>query len=93
MSLDQRRPIELLGPLPPVTLRGWDGISAVGRGSAGLRGALHYIIPSPPAPSRRTVAVKEPAYLMTVQRIIRDIEIENDLPGRPSARVETHIDE
>jgi len=41
--------------------------------------------------------VKEPAYLMTVlmtvQRIIRDIEIENDLPGRPSARVETHIDE
>jgi hypothetical protein len=39
------------------------------------------------------VAVKEPAYLMTVQRIIRDIEIENDLPGRPSARVEGHIDE
>ena len=93
MSPDQRRPIELLGPLPPVTLRGWDGISAVGRGSAGLRGALHYIIPSPPAPSRRTVAVEEPAFLVAVQRIVGGIEIENDLRRRTPMRLQEHIDE
>ena len=92
MSPDQRRPIELLGPLPPVTLRGWDGISAVGRGSAGLRGALHYIIPSPPAPSRRTIAVEEAAFLVSVQRIIRRIKIEDDLCRWAPIRLQEYRD-
>ena len=34
------------------------------------------------------IAVEEAALLMSVQRVVRRIEIENDLPGRPLLRLQ-----
>ena len=39
------------------------------------------------------IAVEEPALLMTVQRVIGGVEVERDLPGRPSVRLEEKVDE
>ena len=39
------------------------------------------------------IAVEEPAFLMAVQRIIRGIEVEDDLPGRRLVRLEEEVDE
>ena len=39
------------------------------------------------------IAVKEPALLMAVQRVVGRVEVENDLFGRPSVRLEEQVDE
>ena len=39
------------------------------------------------------VAVKEPAFLMAVQRVVGRVEIENDLLGRPCVRLQEEVDE
>jgi hypothetical protein len=37
--------------------------------------------------------MEEPSLLMTMQRIIRRIEVEDDLRGRPPMRLQEHLDE
>ena len=39
------------------------------------------------------IAVKEPALLMAMQRVVGRVEVENDLSGRPCVRLEEEIDE
>src|SRR5271165_6572234 len=39
------------------------------------------------------IAVEEPPLLLAVQRIIRRIEVENDLPGRPRMRLQEQVDQ
>jgi hypothetical protein len=39
------------------------------------------------------IAVKEPAFLIAMQRIVGRVEIENDLFGRPWVRLEEEVDE
>jgi hypothetical protein len=39
------------------------------------------------------VTVEEPAFLAAVERIVGGVEVENDLLGRPSVRLEEQVDE
>ena len=39
------------------------------------------------------VAVEEAAFLMAVQRVVRGVEVEDDLPGRPCVRFDKQVDE
>ena len=39
------------------------------------------------------IAVEEPPLLLAVQRIIRRIEVENDLPGRPRMRLQEQVEQ
>jgi hypothetical protein len=37
--------------------------------------------------------VKEPAFLVAVQRVVGSVEVEHDPPGRGAVRVEEQVDE
>ena len=39
------------------------------------------------------VAVEEAAFLIAVQRVVRGVEVEDDLLGRPVVRLEQQVDE
>ena len=39
------------------------------------------------------ITVKEPAFLMAMQRVVGGVEVEHDLPGRPCVRLEEQVDE
>ena len=39
------------------------------------------------------IAVEEPPLLLAVQRIVRRIQVEDDLPGRPLVRLKEQLDQ
>jgi hypothetical protein len=39
------------------------------------------------------IAVKEPAFLMAMQRVVGGVEVENDLFGRPCVRLKEEVGE